>query len=599
MKKLLYKFIAPIEIIKIIVKYEPLYLLFALPQVFLTSTLPILYVYFPKLIIEELTGGISYTNIVKTIMIYASILLIMNITKAFLSNKSNLYTEKFSNKLRFEIGKITTEVELKDIESSSFRDIIQLANNASGLTGTIGLVQNIISNIITIMGMVYIIVQLDFLFILLVAFTLVVKSLFVNFRNAYNKKMRKLYAKNNRLGNYLTGISYFNEGGAKEIRLNSLQDWFMDKIKYFRNKMVNAHYKDFRRYALFNIIMEIIITLQSIVVLWLLSSRYINGTVSIANFTMYFSAVATLTVCLSSITEQIGKYNQQILNITDYKKLINFTIIENNSVKKEGNHLFNVIPQKIKFVFRDVSFTYPNTDKQVLDKINLTITDKEKLVVVGPNGAGKTTFIKLLCKFYRPTSGTITLNGIDIWDIPNDEYYKVMTVVFQDFANFSFSLKENVSMSEAENMEKVSKVINEVGLGQYVNELPFRYETYLSKIFDSNGVELSGGQGQKVAIARAVYKNTPVLILDEPTASLDPKAESEIYTNFFNMAKDKTTIFISHRLAASTIADNIVVFSDGKIVGYGSHSTLMDKNGIYAEMYIKQSRPYIDKSKIF
>jgi ABC-type multidrug transport system fused ATPase/permease subunit len=215
------------------------------------------------------------------------------------------------------------------------------------------------------------------------------------------------------------------------------------------------------------------------------------------------------------------------------------------------------------------------------------------------NGAGKSTFIKLLCKFYRPASGKITLNGVDIWDMPNEEYYKIISAVFQDFANLSFTLKENIAMNDNGDMDKIAEIIDGVGLKERIDELSNGYETYLTKSFDSGGIEFSGGQAQKIAIARAVYKNTPMLILDEPTANLDPKAEGEIYTDFFNMAKNKTTIFISHRLAASTIADNIAVFSDGKIAEYGSHNELMKQNGIYAEMYRKQSQQYTEEKVIF
>lgn len=593
MKKLLLKLAASAEIIKIIAKYEPLYIAYALPQVILTAVLPLLYVYAPKMIIEKLTDGSPYIDVINVIAIYTGILLLINIINTILSSKSGLYAEKFSKKLRFEIGKITMELAFKDIESANFRDIIGMANNAAGLTVTMSLVQNIIANIITIAGFAYIIIQLDYLFILLVAVILSVKIIFTYYRYTYNRKMRKLFAKNDRVGNYLTGIAYFNEGGAKEIRVNSLQNWFIGKIKYFRNEMVDLQYKDFRRYAIYEILTAVIMAGQSFLVLWILSLRYINSTVSIADFTMYFFAVASLTACLSTITEQIGSYNQEILNVADYKKLIDIKMSENNGVIGNAKHFD--IKDKTEFIFHNVSFAYPNTEKLVLDNINIKITDKEKLVVVGPNGAGKSTFIKLLFKFYRPTSGIITLNGMDIWSFPNDEYYKIIAAVFQDYTNFSFSLAENVSMTESKKTEKVAEVLFLTGLGKYAKELPHGLDTYISKNFNSNGTELSGGQGQKLAIARAIYKDTPVLILDEPTASLDPKAESEIYEDFFNLTKDKTTIFISHRLAISTIADNIAVFADRRIKEYGSHSELMKQNSLYAEMFRKQSKPYVDE----
>jgi ABC-type multidrug transport system fused ATPase/permease subunit len=591
MNKFFSKLSSPIQIIKIIAKHEPLYLIYAFPQIILNAGLPLLYVYFPKLIIEQLTSNNDYNDIIKTISIYVGILLFINVTNAFLKNKSGLRADLFSKGLKNEIGKISMKLELKDIESPESKDMIQMASKASELTNAMGLVQSIISNIITIIGLVYIVVRLDWLFIILIFITLSVKIIFV--RLQYNKsiKIRKLQIENSRYVEYLLNLSYFNEGGAKEIRLNSLQNWYMDKTKLYRNEMVSIHFSAFKLGAIHNIITEIFLTLQSFVILWLLSQRFINGVISIAEFSMYFTAVATLTISLSSITEQFGNYSQQVLNASDYKK---FMRVINDQNEIATNSVKTIIPEKTEIIFQDVSFTYPNTNKEILKKINLKIIDKEKLVIVGMNGAGKSTFIKLLCKFYRPTKGKIMLNGIDIWNIPNDEYYQSISAVFQDFTNFSFSLQENISMSEETEFDKITKIINNIGLKERVEELPNGLDTCLSKNFDSSGVEFSGGQAQKIAIARAIYKDTPILILDEPTASLDPKAESEIYSDFFNMAKDKTTIFISHRLAASTIASNIAVFSNGEIVEYGTHKELIKINGIYTQMYHRQSSQYSD-----
>lgn len=591
-KKFFSKLAAPIEIIKIIAKHEPLYLIYALPQIVLNAVLPLLYVYFPMLIIERLTGANPYADTVRLIIVYGSILLFANVVNTFLRNKSGMRAITFSSKLKNEIGRTAMRLELKDIESTHARDMINMANKAAELTNAMGLIQNIISNIITVLGLAYIIIQLDWLFILLVAVTLTVKIIFVYTQYVWLKNYRIPEAKNSRFVEYLLTLSYHSEGGSKEIRLNSLQDWYMAKTKTYRDEMVYLHFKGMHNFTFKNIITAVIVAVQSFIILWVLSSRFIDGFISIAEFTMYFSAVTALTNILSSITEQFGSYNQQILNASDYRKIINLTNLENKTQEF-------TIPTKTEFIFDNVSFTYPNTDKQILDNINIKIADGEKLVIVGMNGAGKSTFIKLLCKFYRPTSGKIMLNGVDIWDIPNEEYYKIISAVFQDFANLSFTLKENIMMNEDGDLEKINTIIDSVGLRERVNELADGCNTYLSKNFDTGGVEFSGGQAQKIAIARAVYKDTPMLILDEPTASLDPKAESEIYTDFFNMAKDKTTIFISHRLAASTVADNIAVFSDGKISEYGSHDDLIKQDGIYAEMYEKQSRQYIDESKIF
>ena len=250
------------------------------------------------------------------------------------------------------------------------------------------------------------------------------------------------------------------------------------------------------------------------------------------------------------------------------------------------------MPAGLDIVFENVSFKYPNTEKYVLENINIRIPAGEKLSVVGKNGAGKSTFIKLLCRFYKPTKGRITIGGVDIENIGDEEYNKLIAAVFQDYQNLAFTIGENVSMGRAKN--NVELLLCDIGLGTLINRLPNGADTYLTRSFDSNGVELSGGEGQKLAIARAVYKNSPILILDEPTAALDPKAESEIYDSYFRIAAKKTTIFISHRLSSSTVADKIALFENGKIMEYGTHTELMKNDGEYARMFGLQKKAYAE-----
>lgn len=584
--KIINKLAAPFKIIKVFAHYEPLYLVFSFPQIVLTAMLPLLYVYFPKLFIEQMTSGKAYIDIAKKILSYAIILLVINLAKSIMENQSGFYADRFSKKLKEATGHLTMGLPLEQMEGAGFQDFLAMANNISDLTNTMGTLQNILSGIITVAGLAVIITRLDIIFILLVTATLSFKMVFVYCTYKHKEKRRILYATNGRTGNYLTNIAYFNEGGAKEIRLNNLQSWFMDKVKSYRDEMLALQYTDFKQYALFESITAVIMALQSFVILWLLSARFMNGMITIADFTMYFSAVTALTTNLSSITEQIGEYNNQQLCLSDFHRLSEL------NVKKGVLH--PAIPENSDIIFENVSFAYPNTGRKILNDISIKIKNNEKLAVVGLNGAGKSTFIKLLCKFYRPTSGKITIGGVDIWDIPNEEYVRLISAVFQDFTNFSFSIGENVSMGDNFDSGKVTDILNGVGLGTHIAELPHGIHTCLSKNFAPDGVELSGGEGQKLAIARAVYKDTPVLILDEPTASLDPKAESEIYQSCFAAAKNKTTIFISHRLAASTLSDHIAVFSGGRIAEYGSHDELIRKDGLYAEMFRKQSKGYKD-----
>ena len=365
------------------------------------------------------------------------------------------------------------------------------------------------------------------------------------------------------------GLAYFNNGAQKELRVNNLQKWFMEKILRYRGEMVRLQYKDFKRTALFESSMVVLMGAQSLVVLAILADSYLDGAMTIADFTMYFSAVTSLTVALNSLTQQIRHYNEQMLNFTDYKKLVD--LLAQTKVETASN---TEIPTQTEFVFHDVTFAYPGSDKNVLEHLNLTIRNGEKLMIAGVNGSGKTTLIKLLCKLYHPTSGRITLNGQDIWSIPNEVYYHTIGAVFQDYRNFAFTLAENVSLKEEADSKRIHEIFHELGLGMFIDDLPDGIDTNLTRQFSSNGVELSGGQDQKIAIARAIYKDSPLLILDEPTASLDVKAENKIYADFGRMTKGKTTVFISHRLAAAMLADRIVVMDGGLITENGSHIEL-------------------------
>ncbi|MBR6649829.1 MAG: ABC transporter ATP-binding protein, partial [Clostridia bacterium] len=242
--------------------------------------------------------------------------------------------------------------------------------------------------------------------------------------------------------------------------------------------------------------------------------------------------------------------------------------------------------------FRSVSFKYPGCENYVLKDIGITIKNGEKLSVVGFNGAGKTTFIKLLCGLYLPTEGVITLNGYDIKTIHPALYRKMLGVIFQDFQLFAFSVKENIVLGENYDKQRLEWVIEKSGIKDKIDGLSKSIDTSISKEFDENGIEFSGGEGQKLASARAYYRDAQIVILDEPTASLDPIAESLLYERFNSIMKNKTAVYISHRLASVKFCDNVAVFENGKIVEYGTHDELMELGGTYKAMFSTQAEYY-------
>lgn len=243
--------------------------------------------------------------------------------------------------------------------------------------------------------------------------------------------------------------------------------------------------------------------------------------------------------------------------------------------------------------FRDVSFKYPGSEAYALRHVNMKFKVGSRLAVVGMNGSGKTTFIKLLCRLYDPTEGEILLNGIDIRKYRYDDYMKIFSVVFQDFQLLALPLGQNVAASQTYDAARVLDCLNKAGFGEKLAKMPHGLDTYLYKSVDTEGVDVSGGEAQKIAIARALYKDSPFIILDEPTAALDPIAEAEIYSKFDEIAGDKTAVYISHRLSSCKFCDEIAVFDSGSVIQQGTHSDLLaDESGKYFELWNAQAQYY-------
>jgi ABC-type multidrug transport system fused ATPase/permease subunit len=250
--------------------------------------------------------------------------------------------------------------------------------------------------------------------------------------------------------------------------------------------------------------------------------------------------------------------------------------------------------------FKDVSYKYLKTDNYALRHLNLKINAGERLAVVGLNGAGKTTMIKLLLRLYDPTEGVITLNGVDIKKYDREDYYRLFAPVFQDVETFAFPIAENVSMKTAADTDKdkVAKVLEEAGLAEKIASLKHGIDTYITNIVEDDGIDLSGGEKQKLALARALYKGAQVVVLDEPTAALDPISENSLYETYDEMMKGKATVFISHRLASTRFCTRIILIEAGRIKEEGTHDELLAKKGRYYELYETQAKYYRDNNEL-
>ena len=299
--------------------------------------------------------------------------------------------------------------------------------------------------------------------------------------------------------------------------------------------------------------------------------------------------------CITNFLWHFQKWNQQVsllkMNTKYVKQYLDFMDIKNK--KYEGTlPVEKRDDDKFMIEFENVSFHYPGSEKNVLENFSIRFNIGERLAVVGRNGSAKTTFIKLLCRLYDPTEGRILLNGIDIKKYDYKEYLSLFSVVFQDFQIPAFTLGQAVAASQEYDEEHVNDAVKKAGLSSLAARMPYGNETYLTKEFDKTGVNISGGEAQKLAIARALYHDTPFVILDEPTAALDPIAEYEVYAKFDELIGTKTAVYISHRLSSCQFCNDILVIDDGKAVQRGSHEKLIDEEGLYAKLWKTQAKYY-------
>lgn len=379
---------------------------------------------------------------------------------------------------------------------------------------------------------------------------------------------------------------------AKDIRIYSMAAWLRECYRDLSEQRTKWDRTTVKKSFLSRIADLIVILIRDGGAYALLIHMFYNGDIGIDEFVLYFAAISSFVSWVGGIISCWNKANTVSLKLCDFREFVDYPEYDGSGAAKAADYM-NTVPE---IEFRNVSFRYDGAEQDTIHNLSLKIKSGEKLALVGPNGAGKTTLVKLLCGLYRPTSGEIFFNGIPLSDFKREDYYKLISPVFQEIRTAFFSLAETVSgksMADTD-MEKAESCIRQAGLGAKIDALPDGIHTKLNKKVNQNGTELSGGEAQKLMLARALYKDAPLLILDEPTAALDPIAESKIYTEFNVMAKNKTSLFISHRLASTSFCDRIILLENGNITEEGTHQALIAANGKYKELFDIQSCWYKD-----
>lgn len=557
---------------------------------------PFIYTIFFPLIIDELLGERNINKLIILSVLFLGGTTFCDIVFTVLKRITGKQRLKLENIIKIQMSMHCLEL---DFESTEDPKLLDMQNKASegidwysgGISGIWEQLTRITSSFITLVGAL-IIVLINVPLVLVFFIVCVILSTFVNSqRNKIDIKFWEDLSPINRRFSYFSfNLSNFNI--AKDIRLYGAVRMLIGKVKDF-NKLSTKMY---RKTAYGKLPLQI--TDEAISALRMLSTNLylgwlvISKTISIGTYTMVGNAGSNVTYSLFGIIRGVQEIQKRCVYAKSYVDFMTYIsedgVMEDRKTPTFQTHLDHVIE------LRNVSFKYPRTENWVLKNISMTLTPHEKLSIVGLNGAGKTTFIKLLCRLYKVTDGEILLDGVNINDYPYDEYIKLFSVVFQDFKIFAFSLKENILRDKYDkNNTNLTDLWEQVGLSDKLSELENKDETSIFKSFDEKGIEPSGGEQQKLAIARSLYKDAPIIILDEPTAALDPIAEFEIYRQFDALVGNKTAIYISHRLSSCKFCDKIIVFKDGIIAEEGTHDKLVNiEGGVYSEMFMAQAQYY-------
>lgn len=382
---------------------------------------------------------------------------------------------------------------------------------------------------------------------------------------------------------------------SKEIRLFMLGEYFISKWLNKSKQMLSKTLLLMRKGQIYAIVGEGISAffylLAALVIILLIQ----NQSLTVGEFVAVGQAVQNTQSSFNGIAKRLGAFKEEALRISDYFLFTNFTHADDN--KPKGIKSFPKLREGI--TFKNVSYKYINSDVQILNNICLHVKPGQKVAIVGENGSGKTTFVKCLSGLYPLTKGEIYFDDTEICSIQDTEIYSNISVVFQDFIKYPYTVKENIffgNINKDLEMSEIEEVAKKAGVHDFTSKFPNGYETFLGRIF-KEGEDISGGQWQRIALARSLFKNGQIFILDEPTASLDPIAELEVFERFEHLTKDKTTFFISHRMASAKIADIILVFKKGEIVESGKHDYLMEVKGEYFNLYNKQAKWYTTDQK--
>ena len=546
-----------------------------------------------KYLIDEFVS--IYTNhvITQTVFVLVCAILFGKVLINFLSVISGILAEYVQNKATLYLDKKVmlriAEVDAAYFDDPNNQDAIRVANESKQVVSdSIGWSVSLVTSIIGFVSAAVIFLGLNPLLGVLFLASYIPGAII---QNKNRKVMRSFSIKNvpeNRKKDYYRSLLTSSET-AKDIRLYNLTEYFKDKYNNLWEVIRKKRYQIFKKGALQSFAASLLTTIGMIVIVIYGVYGVLHETMTLGEMSLFISLALAAGSSFSLMLNQvIGHWQYCIPEVNNFLDFLQY----DQTIEYGRNHNR---PQKPIIEFKNVSFRYPSCDDYALKNISFRMEFGEKIALLGINGAGKTTLVKLLLRFYKPESGEILINGINIWEFSEEAYSEIFGTCFQEINKYALTLRENIALSsikEKDDEARIEYAANASGVDKISVSLEDGYDTDMTRTFNDNGAELSGGQWQKIAISRAYFSNAPVIILDEPSSALDPEAEDEVFRSFKKLGEHRSGILISHRLSSSILVDKIILLENGVIMEIGTHDELIRKNGRYAELYKMQADKY-------
>lgn len=577
--------------LQIMVKYQPSYLFLLLAAGLAEAAKPFVAVLLPKLVLEELSGARDPARLLLLTIVAAGFSGLIYWLSGYLSLRRDRANAKFNNLTDRVLADRTLTMDYPYLEDPEVLKMVQQFMQGrmtqGGLAGAGWALGNGLPALLTALGMLFILARLSGGLLGLLLAATAVSLVLLRLQVKYLSGMTMEMADGNRILSYLFSI-FTDFSYGKDIRLFEAEPLMTTRMKDTVDELWRVCFGNYTKSGACQAGRAAIAQGVVALIYAMLAVQTVRKGLSIADFVMLTAAaVSFASSVMTAVTSAMNFYGA-LKMVAPFGEYMNLP-----PVLSQGSEPVPELTGEDAVVFGHVSFTYPRAAEPTLKDLCFTIKRGERLAVVGKNGAGKTTMIKLLLRLYEPDEGTIYLGGRDIRTMSREETLKQFAVVFQDFKLLAFSVKENICIGPDGDEERLHEVLRKLDLDKVMESTPHGAETSVYRLFDEEGVEFSGGERQKMAIARALYKDSPIVVMDEPTAALDPIAEAEIYGHLNQLVEHKTALFISHRLSSCKFCDRVAVFENGGVTQCGSHKELMAQEGLYRRMFAAQARYYV------